>query len=178
MTVKRSQFAFWASLLGAAVVAVLIQGIGRASSNATGPRQASNANVTARNEAIRREIDLLNRKNVEAFRRKDVPAIASGYTSDARLMPPNGPIAQGYNAIAHVWSQLLALPNVKLNWSATYVDVARSGELAYEIGTYSMLYDGATGPVSDHGKYIVVWKKQGRLWKTAADIFNTDMPVS
>jgi ketosteroid isomerase-like protein len=56
------------------------------------------------------------------------------------------------------------------------VEVARSGDLAYETGTVAESFKDDKGqPVKMTAKYVVVWKKQpGGLWKAAVDIFNTD----
>lgn len=56
----------------------------------------------------------------------------------------------------------------------TKIDVSSSGDMAYEIGTYSLNFHGDKGPVQDEGKYVVVWKNVGGAWKAAADIFNTN----
>ena len=56
------------------------------------------------------------------------------------------------------------------------MEAARSGDLAYETGTFEESFRDATGkPVRVTGKYVVVWKKQtGGQWKAVVDIFNTD----
>ena len=33
-------------------------------------------------------------------------------------------------------------------------------------------------PLTDTGKYVVVWRKIDGKWKAAADIFNSDLPAS
>ena len=64
-------------------------------------------------------------------------------------------------------------------WHATKADVARSGDLAYMIGTYELSLNDASGkPVHDRGKYAEVWKKQtDGQWKVVADMFNSDLPM-
>ena len=42
---------------------------------------------------------------------------------------------------------------------------------AIEVGTYVLKGEG--GAVADEGKYIVVWKKDGKAWKLYRDIFNS-----
>ena len=55
-------------------------------------------------------------------------------------------------------------------------EVARSADLAYEIGTFELTLADQTGKsAASRGKYVVAWKKQTNgQWKAAADIFNTD----
>jgi uncharacterized protein (TIGR02246 family) len=126
--------------------------------------------------ALKRQIDELNRAAMAAFQRKDAATIAAGFTEDAKLLMPHAPMAVGRQAIAAGWAQMLALPNVSATWQATFVERAQSGELAYEIGTYALEYDGSAGRVRDQGKYVVVWRKEAGVWKIAADIINTDNP--
>jgi ketosteroid isomerase-like protein len=56
------------------------------------------------------------------------------------------------------------------------IEAARSGDLAYEQGTFEESFkDGDGKPVHVVGKYVVVWKKQSNgQWKAIVDIFNTD----
>jgi ketosteroid isomerase-like protein len=59
------------------------------------------------------------------------------------------------------------------------VEVARSGDLAYIMGTYQLTMKDAQGnAVPDHGKFVEVWEKQpDGKWKVGADIFNSDLPL-
>jgi len=69
----------------------------------------------------------------------------------------------------------MASPGFALKFASTKIEVARSGDLAYEIGTYELTGNDAKGrPQTAKGKYVVVWKKQAGSWKAAADIFNAD----
>jgi uncharacterized protein (TIGR02246 family) len=107
----------------------------------------------------------------------DLDGTVSFYTDDASLLPPNAPIATGKAAIRAVWAGMLT-PDTTVSWQVTKADVARSGDLAYVMGTYQI---AAKNPQAksqeDHGKLVEVWKKQADgKWKTVADIFNSDVP--
>jgi len=112
----------------------------------------------------------------KAAGRKELERCLSFYTEDACVLPFNAPIAQGKDQIRHVWSMLMSNPGYSLRFGPTKIEVARSGDLAYEIGTFDLtLASDAGKPNAMSGKYVVVWKKQANgMWKTAADIFNTD----
>jgi uncharacterized protein (TIGR02246 family) len=99
------------------------------------------------------------------------------YTDDASLLPPNAPIATGKPAIRAVWATMLS-PDTTVSWQVSTADVARSGELAYVMGTYQITAKNPQGKSQeDHGKMVEVWKKQADgKWKTVADIFNSDVP--
>ena len=93
---------------------------------------------------------------------------------DSLLLAPGAPPVQGAKAVADMWKTWGALPNVAIDFGATLVEVAASGELAYDYGTYTFAFDSEEGPFSEVGKYIVVWKKIDGAWKIAADIFNNN----
>ena len=110
---------------------------------------------------------------------KNVDDIVSFYTDDASMLPPNMPIATGKQAIRGVWAGLLGNPGFSASWDSTKAEAALSGDVAYDIGTYQLTMNDPQGkPMSDHGKYLVVWKKQpDGKWKAAADMFSSDLPL-
>ncbi len=63
-----------------------------------------------------------------------------------------------------------------VSFATTQVEVARSGDIAYETGTYALTSTDKKGKATtSKGKYVVVWKKQpDGKWKAAADIWNPD----
>jgi uncharacterized protein (TIGR02246 family) len=91
---------------------------------------------------------------------RDVDGTVSYYSDDASLLVPNAPIASDRQSIRASWASLLG-PDTSLSWQATKVEVARSSDLAYLVGTYQLTTKDAQGkPVSDNGKFVEVWKKQ------------------
>ena len=112
----------------------------------------------------------------EAAGAKDLNKCVSFYTDDASVLPFNAPIATGIDQIRKVWSQLMSNPGFSIRFGPTKIDVARSADLAYEIGTFELTLSDQPGKsAASRGKYVVAWKKQANgEWKAAADIFNTD----
>ena len=110
---------------------------------------------------------------------KNLERTVSFYADDASMFPPNAPLATGKEAIRAVWSPLLTTPGVAISGQTTKVEASRGGDLGYSIGTYELITPDPTGkPVTDHGKYVVVWKKQADgSWKVMADIFNSNLPT-
>ncbi len=68
------------------------------------------------------------------------------------------------------------MPGFALSFGSTKIEVAKSGDIAYDVGTFELRFNDASGkPTTEIGKYVVVWKKQAdKQWKVVADIFNTD----
>lgn len=119
----------------------------------------------------------LNAQWIEAIKSKDAQACAAFYAEDGRIMPPSAAAAQGTQAIAAVWESFFRLKNFVLTFKPTQIVVAQAGDIAYDVGTYSLSFDSELGPVRDRGKYVLVWRKVRDEWKVAADIFNSDGPV-
>jgi uncharacterized protein (TIGR02246 family) len=134
------------------------------------------SDTRAADEATIRNLDAQWSKTAAT---NDLEGTMTYYSDDASLLPPNAPIATGRQAIRAVWATLLG-PGVSVSWQPSKVEVARSGELAYVMGTYQDTAKDAQGnTISDHGKLVEVWKKQSDgKWKVAADIYNSDLPPS
>ena len=107
---------------------------------------------------------------------KDLEKTLSYYADDASMFPPNMTIVTGPEARRKAWTGLFAPAEMVFSNAATKVEVAKSGDLAYEIGTFQESFkDDKGNPVNLVGKYVVVWKKQpSGQWKAIVDIFNTD----
>jgi hypothetical protein len=55
------------------------------------------------------------------------------------LLAPGTPMAQGREAVEKLWkSTIMELKNFHLEFAPTKIEVASSGDLAYEMGTYSL----------------------------------------
>jgi uncharacterized protein (TIGR02246 family) len=133
---------------------------------ATTPR----VDVASEDAAIR----AINRQMEQGVASRNADAIARLYAADGVLMIPNMPVARGQAAIREAWVGLLP-PNGSLSLTPTKIDIASSGELATDAGTYTFSYTGDQGPTTERGKYLVQFRKVGTEWKIAHDIFNSDL---
>ncbi len=98
--------------------------------------------------------------------------IAKMYAKGAKLMPPNAAILKG-KGITTFWQGALEMGIKGVKLKSREVEVM--GSTAIEVGTYVL--SGADGDAVDEGKYLVVWKKDGKAWKLYRDIFNTSRPA-
>ena len=104
--------------------------------------------------------------------RGDATAISKRYAKGAKLMPPNADFQKGKN-IAGFWQGAI---NMGIKGGALKSqEVEVHGTTAIEVGTYAL--KGADNATLDTGKYIVVWKKEGKDWKLYRDIFNSSQPT-
>jgi uncharacterized protein (TIGR02246 family) len=111
----------------------------------------------------------------KAAQAKDLDKAVSFYAEDSAYFVDKGAMVKGKNSIGMVWKDMLAQPGPGLSFQASYVEVARSGDLGYEYGTYSLVSEEKKGkPKTEIGKYVTVWKKQkDGAWKVAVDIDNS-----
>ena len=119
----------------------------------------------------RATIEKLNDAWTAAFNKGDAAAVAALYSEDAYVLPPGSAMVKGRAAIEAFWRQAAQqMSDAKL----TTVDVLPLGRsAAREIGTVT-LKTKSQPPQEVVGKYVVVWRKIGRDWKLATDIWNTD----
>ena len=114
-----------------------------------------------------------------AAKAKDAATFASFYADDAILMMEDAPDVRGAAALREAIPGMMSDPAFSLTFTADQVVASRSGDLAYETGSYSMSMSGPDGkPAAEQGHYIVVWRKQADgTWKVAADVPVSDAPV-
>ena len=110
---------------------------------------------------------------------KDSAAFSSFLMDDVVGMAPNAPVQNGNIAFTKLMQGFFSIPGFYVKWQPTKVEIAKSGEVGYTYGAYSLEFNNSTGnKITDKGKYATVWKKQtDGSWKVAVDAFNSDMPV-
>ena len=121
-----------------------------------------------------------DRTQAEAYSTSETPndTIFASFTDDARVLAPDIPMAEGWEASRAVFAKLEALPGYSLTWSPAIADVGGAADLGYTIGTYHMKLPGSDGSIVEvDGKYLSIWKRQpDGNWKIAVDMFNADGP--
>jgi len=106
---------------------------------------------------------------------KDLDKSVSYYAEDAVFFVDKGALVKGKNSIRMAWKDLLAPAAPAVSFATSYVEVARSGDLAYEYGTAELTATPKKGkPTVEKAKYLTVWKKQADgSWKAVADMENS-----
>ncbi|GAA2759370.1 YybH family protein [Actinopolymorpha rutila] len=113
------------------------------------------------------EISAVNRQFEQAVCDGDMDLLASLYTSDAIVLPPDGPVVRGRGAIKQMWTavvQQLGLTDVRLRT----LDYEQSSRTGSEVGEATLTLGGGTAVV----KYVVVWKRTKGQWRLHRDIWN------
>lgn len=114
-----------------------------------------------------------NRFEAEVIAAGRLDRLDAVYSEDATLLPPDGPIIEGLDAIKKFWTATIArmaIRQVKL----TTKDIVVSTAYAHEIGIAELTLapDGQPASVATM-KYVVIWKLDARgQWRWFVDIWN------
>jgi uncharacterized protein (TIGR02246 family) len=121
---------------------------------------------------VRGAIAAANENFMAAFKRGDAAGMAALYTENGQVMPPNGDLVTGRQAVQMFWQAVMdmGIKEAKLE----IVEVEDHGDTTIETSKFTLQGEG--GQVLDKGKYIVIWKREEGQWKLHRDIFNSSMP--
>ena len=121
---------------------------------------------------IRKSIEEANAKCSEAIQEGNLAGVVAGYTDDATMVPPDGELIKGKQAIEQYYRTLfqMGMKEVVL----TTIEVGGSDGTVYEIGkTRVRIQPEGQETIRDSTKYLVVWKRQADgTWKVHVDIWS------
>jgi len=110
----------------------------------------------------------------EIVARKDTAAIRTFFTNDAVYLPQDRPPARGREAVARMWATgEFSLEGMSLERTPIRIEVAQSGDIATEIGTWVFRAKRQGKPFEGRGSYMSAWRKDNGEWKASAYIWNT-----
>ena len=125
-------------------------------------------------DADRTAIQAVTDEFVEHFLAGNFAGVASLYTEDAVLLPPNAQSVTGRAAIEELLSNFPPVTQFHL----TIVTAEGTGDMAYVHGTFHMVMTGPDGStIEDTGKFLEIRRKVGDRWLLSYDIFNSDLPL-
>jgi len=130
--------------------------------------------VKAQNpEKIKENVTNINRQLFDALIDGDAEKIVSLYTDNGTLFPPSGDIIKGQKAIQSYWETSIE-GSKTLRVETENIDFELYGSTAYESGTYSLTYrlPGEQDKQTANGIYLIIWKKEGDIWKLHVDMWN------
>ena len=128
--------------------------------------------VPAAADDVRQAIEQVNAQVMAAFKAGDAATIASHYTETAKMLPPDATEIAGREAIQDLWQGWLDDGLKDLTLEA--IEVEASGDLAYEIGSFSLQAPAENNTMmTATGNYVVVWKRGADgNWRLHVDTWN------
>ncbi|MER9893804.1 DUF4440 domain-containing protein [Mesorhizobium sp. M0119] len=128
--------------------------------------------LSAAAQSAREDIEAALTKFMDAFNSGNAAAVGQMYTDDAALLPPDSKRIDGRKRVEEFWQGAIKAGMKNLTLKA--LEVEGSGNLAYEVGAFTLGVPSKSGdPSTVAGKYIVVWKKgDDGTWRLHRDIWN------
>jgi len=107
--------------------------------------------------------------------RTDVDKEMQYMAEDAILIPPGSRPIRGARAIREAANQMVKTTVVSMGQrdrGPSRIEIASSGDLAYDIGKFQIVNQGPKGPVQENGYYVTLYKKIDCQWKFMGQIWN------
>jgi ketosteroid isomerase-like protein len=133
---------------------------------------ASAGGVQAQEAAIR-EQETRWRNLISAH---DTAAIKTFYTEDGIYSPQGRPAIRGREAITSRWAKEITSPGFRLERTPLRIEVASSGDIATETGTYRVWYTRDGKQRQETGTYMTAWRKDGGDWRITSYMWNRGAP--
>ncbi len=106
-----------------------------------------------------------------ALNAKDIDSLVMIYTTDARLLPPNGEMVTGSDAVITIFGDMI---DAGISGDLTSVEAKVSGDMGFDVGTYTLM---AGNTVVDKGKFVEIFHRgDDGEWRISNDIWNSDLP--
>ena len=121
---------------------------------------------------IRKSIEVANANYSQAIQKGNLADVVAAYTDDAIMVPPDGDLVKGKQAIEEYYGKLFQMGMKGIEM--TTIEVEGSGGTVYEIGkTKVLIHPEGKEAILDSTKYLVIWSHQaGGAWKVQVDIWN------
>jgi uncharacterized protein (TIGR02246 family) len=120
---------------------------------------------------VRQAIDKGNAQWSEAWDKADASMLARLFAEDGVLLGRNGKFFKGPKQIFERQKAVMEGAGKSVKSTVTTVDLWLDGDTAYETGKYSYKYQEKGKPVSEEGRYVTIWKRQGDgSWKIIVDM--------
>ena len=112
---------------------------------------------------------------VTSFNTGNYDQVAALFTQDGAFMAPHHDPAYGPKAVERLLRQIGEAGYEDLRLET--VRVESSGDLAMEIGRYTVAIRQPDGTIlADRGKYVKAWRRLG-VWLIVADCWSTNLPT-
>jgi len=124
-------------------------------------------------EAARKAVEERDNLYMDLFGKSDSIGLANLYTKDAKFMIANAESAVGRSNIQSAFAGFINSGIAKIELKTN--DVSGDENMLVSEDEWKLFIKDGTEV--DHGKSMVIWKKEDGKWKLFRDIFNSDMPI-
>jgi len=124
-------------------------------------------------DGVRSAIEAANAQFSAAAAKGDGAGLAALYAADGQVLPAGSDVIRGRDAIQKFWQS--ALDSGIAGVGLKTLEIFGQSPTVTEVGQYEL--SDKAGKVLDHGKYIVIWRREGGHWKLLRDMFSTNVPA-
>lgn len=141
------------------------------------PKVTSGFDDTSKQEAelteVKDEIVAAAETFVIALNNGDTVGLANCYTSDAKLMQPNGKSVTGRENIQKLYGEWIktGIPRFSMKTIGVW------GNSEIMVAEEEWIFSDAQGKILDSGKSLEMYKKEDGKWKLYRDCYNSDLPT-
>lgn len=98
----------------------------------------------------------------------------SYFDEDGAMVPSQGEVIKGKDAVRNAMAQSFALNSYSLKWEPEYAEASEDGSLGYTYGRYVRTYLNKEGNIiQGTGRYTTIWKRQSdNSYKIILDMGN------
>jgi uncharacterized protein (TIGR02246 family) len=119
----------------------------------------------------KRAIDKGNAQWIEAWEKGDPELVAALFTDDAVMLSQGGKVFKGRQQILERQRTAMQSVTRPIKVSVVTVKIWLDGNVAFETGKYKYEYAEKGKPVTEEGRYVTTWKRQGDAsWKLSMDM--------
>ncbi len=97
---------------------------------------------------------------------------------DAVVQAGGSPTLVGIHAMRSFYEEFFKIPYTDVVMEERTVVVASSGDLAYDIGPWKLVFEGPEGVTESPGKSTIIWRKFDGQWKCVVMTFSMDAPAA
>lgn len=140
---------------------------------ALGAAPCTLAPTTLPDTPLRRALERANAAELAAVQAGDATRAASHYTADALLLPPDGSVVRGRDAIRAFWA---AGAGTEITQVVTVTESAGGdGGTAWLAGRYCLASrprGSAVDPKAAYGTFLLVFRREGDAWRVVQDAWS------
>lgn len=122
------------------------------------------------------ELEQADLRFARDVRERGLEGWVGGFAVDGSVLPAQGPIVSGPEAIRALFEPVFADPAFEFRWEPVKVAVSPPGNLGYTFGTWQSVSTVEGRPVRSKGKYATVWRRgEDGIWRVVLDIGNRSL---
>jgi len=111
-------------------------------------------------------------KEMLVSHKSDVDKVMKYIAKDAILIPPNSRPIEGAETLREAVKEMVKTTVLSMSGGVTRLEVAESGDLAYDIGHFKIVNQKPEGPSKEEGYFVTLYKKMDGEWKFMGQIWN------